>query len=241
MITPQRPPNHTFQGIIVDLTVFNEAERLDSFLKSKLYKKHRVGVASDIYFMIKDEKWEELSKLLQNWEWNVQKRKLTEWHKRQEFRALCKDIIGLVDPCRRILEELSNEERNLLEQISKAIEPGSPRTVEIAKELIVTSVVKKFPVLSYTRHAKRWFKDCKSVVIMEITDAKNSVSKAKRDIKIRIKESGWSGFIGLFIFGWVVNKVLEIALPAPVGHIVGFASGGSLIVGVLANGKKIEE
>jgi len=238
---PEKLMNGMYQGIIIDPTVFNDRERLRSFLDSMLSKKYRNVITSDIYFLIRDGNWDELSELLQNWEWNRSKKKLIEWHKNKEFIALCKDVIGVVVPCTRILEELNNEERNVLQKIFQIIEPSSPRMVKLAKELIMTSVVKKFPILSYSKHAKRWFKNCKNVLIIEITDAKNTLSKAKSDIKMRVSESGWKGFIELFVFGVVVDKALENALPQPVGSLVGYISGGSFIVGVLVNGKKMKD
>jgi hypothetical protein len=227
-----------FQGIVVDSTVFNDAERLRSFLKSVLTKEYKIAIASDIYFGIKNGKWDELSELLINWEWNVKKEKLVIWHKSQEFRALCKDVIGLVVPCASVLEKLNDDERDILQRVSRIVEPNSPRMVRIAKEFVLTSVVKKFPILSYTKHAKRWFKSCKNVIIMEIADAKNSVSRAKRDIKRKVEEAGWYGYVGLFIFGLVADRALESALPPPIGALIGNAAAGSFIIGVLANGKK---
>jgi hypothetical protein len=238
---PQKFRNSLFRGIIIDPTVFNDAKRLHSFLESMLSKEYEVCIASDIYYTIEDGKWEELSKILQNWEWNKRKEELIEWHKSPEFRALCKDVIGLVVPCGRILEELSGDERKVLQQVSKVIEPSSPQMVKMAKEFIMTSVVKRFPILSYTKHARWWFVKCKNVMIMEVTDAKNSISKAKRDIKLRIEDSGWKGWIGLFVFGVVVDIALQSVLPPPLGILLEYASGGSFIIGVIANGKKIKD
>jgi len=235
---PEKFNNPMFQGIIIDLAVFNDAERLRSFSKSMLNKDYIIAIASDIYFMIKEGMWEELSELMQNWEWNTKREKLIKWHKTQEFRALCKDVVDVVVPCGRILEELSDDEKNVLKQLSKVIEPGSPRIIEIAKEFIKTSVVKRFPILSYTKHARRWFKNCKNVLTMEIMDAPNSVSGVKKDIKIRVEKAGWRGYIYLFIFGLVADTVLEVALPPPIGTIIGKTSAGSFVIGVLADGKK---
>jgi hypothetical protein len=76
---------------------------------------------------------------------------------------------------------------------------------------------------------------------MEITDAKNSISKAKKGIKMRVEKSGWSGHIALFVFGLVIDIALESVLPPPFGSLIGRASGGSFILGVLADGKKIKD
>lgn len=236
---PKKFTNTLYEGIIVDPTVFNDAERLRVFLRSKLSEDYTVAIASEIYFTIADELWEDLSALLSSWEWNVKRDKLTEWHKSPEFHDLCKEVIGLVIPCGQIMEEISNEERQLQQQVSKTIEQGSPRIVDIVKEFITTSIVKKFPVLSFTRHARRWFKTCKNVVIVEISDAKNSVSKAKRGIKMRVDRAGWRGYIFLFIFSLVADRLLETALPQPVGAVIGKTSAGSFLIGVLADGKRI--
>jgi hypothetical protein len=229
--------NHVFQGIIVDPTVLNDAEKLRSFLKSMLHKEYKIAISSDIYFSIKNGEWDELSKLLRNWQWNTGKEELLEWHRSQEFRALCEDFVSLVLPCSYVLEDLNDEEKRILKEVSEIIEPGSPRVVKIVKEFIKTSVVKRFPILSYTKHARRWFKSCKNVIIMEITDAKNSVSQAKENIKRRVEEAGWNGFIFVSIFGLVAGVVLESVLPQPFGKIIG--TSGGLVVGVIANGKKI--
>ena len=233
---PKKFMETIYRGIIVDPTVFNDVERLRLFLRSKLSKEYSVAIASDIYFMIKEGMWEDLSALLCNWEWNAKRDKLTKWHKSPEFRALCKEAIGLIAPCAEIMEKISDEERKLLRQVSEVIEKGSPRIVKIVKEFIKTSIVKNFPILSFTRHAKRWFKACKNVMIMEIADAKNTVSKAKIDIKIRVDRAGWEGRIFLFIFSTVTGEVLETALPPPVGKIIGVTGG--FVICVLTDGKK---
>ena len=225
-----------YNGIIADLTVFNNAERLRTCLRAAS-RDYRVAIASDIYSLIRKENWEDLSALLCNWEWNVKRDKLIKWHTSSEFRATCKDAIGLFSPCIETMEKLSDEESKVLQLVSQLIEQGSAKVVRVAKELILTSTVKNFPVLSFTRHAKRWFKTCKNVMILEFSDAKDTASKAKTEIKTRVNKAGWKGRIYLFIFSTATGKLLQEILPPPVGTVVGVIGG--LVICVLTDGRKI--
>jgi hypothetical protein len=225
------------RGIVIDPTVFNAAERL-RLIPEVLAREYRVGISSDIYFMVEGEEWEDLSEVLRNWEWNRRRQELAEWHHSRKFKAMCGEVLSRVVPCSSLLQDLNEEEKKRKQKFESTVW-GSPRIVEIAKELVKISTVKSSPVLSFTRHAKRWFKTCRNVLILDIADAWNSTSEAKKRLKKRVTEAGWEGYLVVFFFGLTTDKILESLLPPPVGSIIGFTSGGSFVVGVLADGEKM--
>jgi len=234
-----RATKDEYKGILIDPTPLNDERRLDAFLKGNLQKEYNIGISSDIYHLIKEEKWKDLSEVLASWEWNVRRARLIEWHRSERFYKMCRRLAEVVSPCTSIMAELTEEEKSLFSKVSEMIGPASPRMVEMAKELIMTSVAKKYPILSYTRHSRNWFKKCGSVVLLQIHDARNMVHNIKKNIKTKIRDAGWTGLLLLYVFGLVADRLLE-AFPQPIPRLLGYLSAGGLIVAVIADGTEFE-
>jgi len=236
-----RPPTKRAapETVITDPTVFNDAERLRTFVRSSFLSEKKFLVSSDLYRLVREEDWAELSDALCKWERGFGKRKILSWHASDEFRVLCRTVVDSAIDCHTLLSDIGPDEREYLEMASEIVGFGSPWPIKISKELIVSSVVKRIPVLSYTRHAKEWFKRSGRVVILEISDAKNSISKVKTGIKKKVEQAGWKGYVYVFVFGLAIDKAFEAALPSPVGKIIGSVNGASFVVGVIADGKKM--
>jgi len=226
------------ESVITDPTVFNDAERLRTFVRSSFLSEKKFLISSDLYRLVRKEDWTELSDALCKWERGFRKREILSWHASDEFRLLCQTVVDSAIDCRTLLSDIGPDERETLEIASEIVGFGSPWPIRISKELIVSSVVKRIPVLSYTRHAKEWFKRSGRVVVLEISDAKNSISRVKTGIKKKVEQAGWSGYVFVFVFGLAIDKAFEAALPSPVGEIIGYANGASFVVGVIADGKK---
>lgn len=228
-----------FYIISLDPTVLNTRHRLNSFLKSKLVEEHKLVIPTIINSSIVDLKWDELSSLLGRWEWNASRSRLREWHASADFKRKCKTLVEICVPYNQIMRELSSEEEELLSKVTSALRTESPQVVEIAKEIVRGAVVKKAPHFSYTKHARRWFKELQNVLIMEISDATDTASRAKTRIKLKIEHAGWRGYITVFFFELVADSALATAIPPPIGPMLAGLSAGSFLVGLLANGKKV--
>ena len=228
-----------FYIISLDPTVFNSRHRLSSLLESRLIQERKLVIPTLINSLIVDQKWEELSSLLRRWEWNASRPRLREWHASADFKRKCKTLVEVCLPYNQIMRELSREEEELLSKVSSALKTESPRVVEIAKEIVRGAVIKKAPHFSYTKHARRWFKELRNVLIMEISDATNSASKAKKGIKLEIERAGWKGYVTVFFFELVADSALATVIPPPIGPMLAGFSAGSFVVGVLADGTKV--
>jgi len=176
---------------------------------------------------------------LGRWEWNASRSRLREWHESADFRRKCKTLTEIGVPYNQIMRELSSEEEEMLSRVTSALRTESPQVLEIAKEIVRGAVVKKIPHFSYTKHARRWFKDLQSVLIIEISDATDTASRAKTKIKQKIEHAGWKGYITVFFFELVADSALATAIPPPIGPMLAGLSAGSFLVGLLANGKKV--
>ena len=178
-------------AIIVDPTVLNTRERLTAFLESMICKKYLTIIPSPISSSIGRERWDELVSLLREWEWNLGRAQSEKWFRSTDFKNLCRQLSKVCVSFKRVKEELSPEEKELLLRVQEIIGFESPRIVELAKELITIAITTKGGIFSYTRHLKRWLNEFRRVMIFEITEKTDALSRAKVEIKNRIRDAGW--------------------------------------------------
>ena len=226
-------------AIVVDPTVLNTRERLTAFLKSMICKKYLTVLPSLISSSIEKEKWDELVSLLREWEWNLGRAQSEEWFKSTDFKKLCRQLRELCLPFERVREELSPEERKLLLRVQEIIGYESPRLVELAKELITIAITKKAGIVSYTRHLKRWLKEFRRVMILEITEKTDTLSRVKTEIKNRIRIAGWERRIFVTLLsittGVALNSVLAPVMVWLLAEILS-ELGEEVIVAIVTNG-----
>lgn len=225
--------------IVVDPTVLNTRERLTAFLESMICKKYLTVIPSPISSLIGRERWDELISLLREWEWNLGRAQYERWFRSTDFKNLCRQLSEVCVSSERVKEELSPEEKELLLRVQELIGFESPRIVELAKELITIAITTKGGIFSYTRHLKRWLKELRRVMIFEITEKTDALSRAKAEIKNRIRNARWKRRIFVTFLSITSGVVLGSALaPLMIWILAEILSelGEEIIVAVVTNG-----
>ena len=226
-------------SIVVDPTVLNTRRRLTAFLESMICKKYVTFLPSLIFSLIQKEEWDELASLLRRWEWNLNKARSEEWFKSNDFKNLCRQLTEVCASFERAREELSPEETELLLRVQRIIGYESPRIVELAKELITIAITKRGGIVSYTRHLKRWLKEFRRVMIFEITEKTDALSRAKTEIKNMIRNAGWKRRIFVTFLSITTGVALNsVFAPVMVWFLAEVLSelGEEVIVAVVTNG-----
>ena len=226
-------------AIVVDLTVLNTRQRLTAFLESMVYKKYVTFLPSLVSSLIQMEEWNELVSLLRGWEWNLDKARFEEWTTSTDFKNLCRQLSEVCISFEKVREELGPEERELLLRVQEMIGYESPRMVELAKELITIAITKRGGIVSYTRHLKRWLKEFRRVMIFEITEKTDALSRAKGEIKDMIRHAGWRGRIFVTFLKIATALALTSVLPTIINWAIDTILtelGEEVIVGVMTNG-----
>lgn len=200
-------------SLTIDPTVLNTRKRLTVFLDRMIHKKYTIFLPSLISTFIKKEQWEDLTKILRQWEWNLDRAQSEEWFKSSDFKNYCRQLGEVCLTLEGIREKLSPEEREQLSKIFSIIRYESPRIVEIAKELVAVSIIKRGGIVSYTRHLKRWLKNLRRVLIIEISEKTNAVSVAKAEIRERFSQAGWKGRLFVTFLSVTTALALSGVLP----------------------------
>jgi len=225
--------------LIVDPTTLNTRERLMSFLESLVYKRYTTFLPSLMSSSIQKEEWDELANLLRAWEWNLSQPQAEEWFKSSDFKNLCRRLNEVCISFEKAKEDLNDEERMLLSRALKALGRASPKIVELAKELVIVAITKKGGILSYTRHLKRWLKSLKGILILEISEKTDALSRAKEELKNRIHAAGWRGRIFVTFLNIITAVTLASILPPVINWVVDTIVtelGEEVIVGLVTNG-----
>ena len=226
-------------SIVVDPTVLNTRRRLTTFLESMVCKKYVTFLPSLIFSLIQKEEWNELVSLLRKWEWNLEKARFEEWSKSTDFKNLCRQLSEVCVSFERVREELSPEERELFSRVQEIIGYESPEIVELAKELIEIALTKKGGIVSYTRHLKTWLKEFRRVMVFEITEKTDALSRAKTEIKNRIRKAGWKKRIFVTFLSLTTGVALNsVFAPLMIWFLAEVLSelGEEVIVAVVTNG-----
>jgi len=210
-------PRIGIKSIVLDPTVLNTENRLTSFLKSEIYEDYIVFLPNSIKSLIFEENWNELIGLLRPWEWNLNKEEKEKWFETNNFKEACKELLGV---CASFGEDerLGTVEKETASIVRGILGEGSPKEIDVAKELVVIATTKQAGILSFAQHPRRWLKSLRAVVILEITEKTNSLSAAKAKIKKKLRDGGLKTKIYVWIFQIVNTLVLFPALiPAQLG------------------------
>lgn len=231
-----------FNSIVVDPTVLNTRRRLNSFLESLLYKRYVAFLPSSLSSLIQMENWKELIILLRRWEWNLDKSRFEEWFDSREFRDSCHRLSEVCVSFERVSNQLTEEERTILSRVQRVLGQESPRIVELAKELVTIATTKNAGIISFSRHIKRWLKNLRRTLIIEITEKTGTFSKAKKAIKDKLKNYGLKGKVFVFFLSVAIGIALEnlvTVIPVTIALLLKEflkESGEEVIVAVLTNG-----
>lgn len=229
----------SISSIVLDPTVLNTRERLTAFIESMIYKEYETILPSIISSLIQEEEWNQLVSILRGWEWNLDRTLSEEWFESADFKNLCRHLREVCISPERVRQKLSPEERDLLLKAEELTKHESAEIVGLARELITIAVTKKAGIVSYTRHLKRWLKKFRRVIIFEITEKTDALSRAKAQIRDGIRGAGWKGRIFVIFLSVTVGVALENALPAVIVWLLAeiFKElGEEVIVGLITDG-----
>lgn len=225
--------------VIIDPSVLNTRERLRVFLESLIFKEYLSLLPSSISSLIKEEKWDKLVNLLRRWEWNLDRRKSDEWFASSEFKDLCRKLNAVCISFEQIKKELTGDERKILSIVRDILGPESPILVDLAKELVEIAITKQAGIFSFTRHFKRWLKSLRAVLILEISEKTDALSQAKREFKVRLRNSGWGHHFYIIFLRIVTSLGLKTVLPTIIHWTIDTALkavANYIIVGVIIDG-----
>lgn len=206
-------------NLILDPSFFAHRGALSNFFKSGLSKQYRVIVPTAIHKAIRIKSYEEFMGIVGVWEATY--RELEDvWSEILDLQA---QIIQTFIPCKRVLEELSEEKREALYKIEKVVsipeyryQTRSLAAIETAKEIVVTSCVASL-ILSISDKAKNWYNRLNGMVVKK-TEKNRTMMKIKEEYREKMRAAGWKGRILIWLakhapipyFGNAVDLVLVV-------------------------------
>lgn len=188
------------KNLIVDPSFFTHANAASTLLESILSKEYNIVIPTLIYGTLSERDSETFISTLSRWERTTRFRLERVWSEIGNISSL---ILDNAVPCARVLEELSPEQRSILETIDSALRiPERIREpdllcLEMAKEMIETACVASL-IVSVSDKAKRWYRRFSRTVVKRVED-NDTLMKAKEETRDKMKAVGWKGSVFIWL------------------------------------------
>lgn len=182
-------------SLILDPSFFAYSGAVSTFFQSGLWKEHRVIIPTFIHDAMQVRKREIFVEDLNIWE-GVPYEKLKDiW---SEIKDLRSQIVKTFVPCKRVLEEISEDKREILHKCEETL--GIPEyrrwsrgliAIEIAKEIVMTACVTSL-ILSVSDKAKKWYNKLNGTIVRKVEENR-TMMKIKNEYREAMKTAGWKG------------------------------------------------
>lgn len=188
-------------SLILDPSFFAYGGAVLTFIKSELWKEHRIIVPTSMYDAIQVRNREKFDIVLNVWEGVPYERLKDVWNEIMDSRN---QIVKTFVSCKKVLEELSEDKREALHKVEKTLgipeyrrRPRGIIAIEIAREIVMTACVTSL-ILSISDKAKKWYDKLNGTIVKKVEENR-TLMKIKREYRETMKNAGWKGRVLIWL------------------------------------------